>query len=188
MGHPGTACAALSALTWCWGHTTSPGTDSTRASSPQPNTEQPNQCIPGLEANVLPRAKRGPCADTAESGAGTECGAGRAGRAQCPLRPPRPRAQKAFVCAQPAGITSPRERTGRSPAADCSVLVGSSSAPALLAPAPGGWGAQRRWMALRVPGCARGTNRRPAPGAARPSGRALGGREGALPCCGTMGR
>lgn len=35
-------------------------------------------------------------------------------------RAPRPRTQRAFVRAQPAGVTPPRERTGRSPAADCS--------------------------------------------------------------------
>lgn len=33
---------------------------------------------------------------------------------------PRTRTQRAFVRAQPAGVTPPRERTGRSPAADCS--------------------------------------------------------------------
>lgn len=61
---------------------------------------------------------------------------------QGPVPPvaPRPRAQSAFVRAQPAGITSPRERTGRSPAADCSSRAGGRSAPALLAPAPRGWG------------------------------------------------
>lgn len=61
---------------------------------------------------------------------------------QGPVPPaaPRPRAQSAFVRAQPAGITSPRERTGRSPAADCSSQAGSRSAPALLAPAPRDWG------------------------------------------------
>lgn len=185
MGQPGIAAALIRGAV---GTQPLPAPMATRASSLQPNMEQPSQRVPGHEGDVLRNAKLGPCADTAPAGAGTEHGAGRVGRAPCPLRPPRPCAQKAFVCAQPAGITSPRERTGRSPTADCSALVGSSSAPALLALAPGGWGAQRRWMALRAPGCARSTNRRPGPGATQPSGRAGGGGEGALPWCGTMGR
>lgn len=49
------------------------------------------------------------------------CQAGLAGLGWQPgPRAPRPRTQRAFVRAQPAGVTPPRERTGRSPAADCS--------------------------------------------------------------------
>lgn len=188
MGHPGITCATQCSHVVLWArdlcqHQWPPG----RAPC-SPTRSNPANMSQATRPTCCPTPSWGPALTRLRLRQARSVGpAGLAGP-RAPLRPPRPCAQKAFVCAQPAGITSPRERTGRSPAADCGALVGSSSAPALLALAPGGWGAQQHWMALRAPVCACGTNRHPGPGATRPSGRARGGREGALPWCGTMGR
>lgn len=58
-----------------------------------------------------------------------------------PRSPAASRAHRgAFVCAQPASVTPPRERTGRSPAADCSRRAWPPLGPCFISAAPGAGG------------------------------------------------
>lgn len=116
------------------------------------------------------------------------CGAAKAaGQGPEPHAPRSPAAgpahRGAFVCAQPAGVTPPRERTGRSPAADCSRQAWPPLGPRFISAGSWGWGGSAGvgWQRVRPAGPS-------APAAVWPqAGRAAGGGEGALPCHGTMG-
>lgn len=66
------------------------------------------------------------------------------GRPHAPRGPHGPAASPAhrgaFVCAQPAGVTPPRERTGRSPTADCSRQAWPPLGARFISAGSRGWG------------------------------------------------